>query len=173
MWRYGFQDLDNIINSLRPGDAYMRQWIGSSLDQIMSAISEGLQSASDFAHCPMSHRSLLHTLDIQFPNELSREGSMVRQSTVVLLYKKRTCAREPAPTTTIVFQNPKLDSPRQLILLTFLRWSMFNLAYCDGRVRVWKARTVRLTLYVLILQREHKHIFTFYIITPHWYDTGT
>ena len=26
------------------------------------------------------------------------------------------------------------------------------------------------TLYV---QREHRHIFTFYVITPHWYDTCT
>ena len=33
--------------------------------------------------------SLLHTVDIQFPNELSRENSMVKQSTAVLLYKKR------------------------------------------------------------------------------------
>ena len=32
----------------------------------------------------------IYTLDIQFPNELSREGSMVRQSTAVLLYKIRT-----------------------------------------------------------------------------------
>ena len=22
-------------------------------------------------------------------------------------------------------------------------------------------------------QREQKHVFTFYVITPHWYDTGT
>ena len=30
-----------------------------------------------------------------------------------------------------------------------------------------------LTLYVLNFQREHKHIFTYCVITPHWYDTGT
>ena len=30
-----------------------------------------------------------------------------------------------------------------------------------------------LTLYVPCFQRVHKHIFTFYVITPHWYDTGT
>ena len=34
--------------------------------------------------------SLLRTLDIQFPNELSRRGSVVGQSTAVLLYKNRT-----------------------------------------------------------------------------------
>ena len=56
----------------------------------MSTILEGLQSASDFAHSTKSHRNLLHTLDIQFPNELSREGSMVRQSTAVFLYQKHT-----------------------------------------------------------------------------------
>ena len=22
-------------------------------------------------------------------------------------------------------------------------------------------------------QSEHKHVFTFYVIPPHWYDTGT
>ena len=57
---------------------------------VMSVISEGLWSASDFAHWPKSHRSLLHNLDNQFPNELSREDAMIRQSTVVLLYKNRT-----------------------------------------------------------------------------------
>ena len=30
-----------------------------------------------------------------------------------------------------------------------------------------------LTLYVLNFKREHKHIFKFYVIPPHWYDTGT
>ena len=30
-----------------------------------------------------------------------------------------------------------------------------------------------LTHYMLIFQREHKHIFTFYVITPHWWDIGT
>ena len=53
-------------------------------------IFEGLRGASDFAHWPKSQRSLLHTLDIHFPNELSREGSMVRQSTAVSLYKNWT-----------------------------------------------------------------------------------
>ena len=31
----------------------------------------------------------------------------------------------------------------------------------------------KLTLYVLNFQSDHKHLFTFYIILPHWYDTGT
>ena len=54
---------------------------------VLSAISEGLQSTSDFVHWPKSHRSLLHTVDIQFPKEDPREGPVVRQSTAVLLYK--------------------------------------------------------------------------------------
>ena len=29
-----------------------------------------------------------------------------------------------------------------------------------------------LTLYMLIFQMERKHTFTFYVITPHRYDTG-
>ena len=56
----------------------------------MIAIWEGFKSTSDFVHWPMSHTSLSHTLDIQFPNELSREVAMVRQSIAVLLYKNRT-----------------------------------------------------------------------------------
>ena len=56
----------------------------------MRAISEGLYSASDFAYWHKSHSRLLHALGIQFPNELSGEGSMVRQSTAVLLYINRT-----------------------------------------------------------------------------------
>ena len=42
-----------------------------------------LADASNFAHWPKSHWSLLHTLDIQLPSELSREGSLVRQSTAL------------------------------------------------------------------------------------------
>ena len=60
------------------------------LQPVMSAILEGLQSAPDFAHWLKSQRRLLHTLEIQFPKELPREGSMVRQSTTVVLYKNRT-----------------------------------------------------------------------------------
>ena len=30
-----------------------------------------------------------------------------------------------------------------------------------------------LTLCLLFFQREHKHIFTFYVIPPHWFDTGS
>ena len=35
-------------------------------------------------------QALSQILDIQFPNELSREDSMAGQSTAVLLYKNRT-----------------------------------------------------------------------------------
>ena len=31
----------------------------------------------------------------------------------------------------------------------------------------------RLTIYVLMFQQKHKHVFTISIIPPHWYDTGS
>ena len=34
-------------------------------------------------------------------------------------------------------------------------------------------KLVTLSFYVLICQREQKYIFTFYVIPPHWHDTGS
>ena len=36
-----------------------------------------------------------------------------------------------------------------------------------------QAAPIVLTLYVLFFLREHKHIFAFYVILPHWFHTGT
>ena len=44
-----------------------------------------------------SRTGVWHTLDIQFPNELSRDGSMAMQSTVVLLYKNLTLVSRIGP----------------------------------------------------------------------------
>ena len=41
----------------------------------------------------------------------------------------------------------------------------------DGAVYWGKNHT--LTLYMLNFQRKHKHIFTFCVISPHWYDAGS
>ena len=41
------------------------------------------------------------------------------------------------------------------------------LRYIAARYNVLTLYVLNVTLYV------HKYIFTFYVITPHWYDTGT
>ena len=46
--------------------------------------------------------------------------------------------------------------------------------HCDDQVWVYVYRTWMLNpLRANFFQREHKHIFTFCVISPHWYDTGS
>ena len=54
----------------------------------------------------------------------------------VAVQKTGYWSREPAPTMTMVYQNPYLDSNKQLVCLLFSDESRFNLAYCNGRARV-------------------------------------
>ena len=97
-------------------------------------ISEGLLSESDYAHCPKSHRSVLHTMGMQFPNELSGQGTYSRfavQKPGIRLENR--LRRRPRRTRTL---NKTVPDNWSFLLLA--DESRFNLAYCDRRVRVWR-----------------------------------
>ena len=70
-----------------------------------------------------------------------------------------------------------------------LQWDWSTISWCPGGAIIatrnfdtwifclmslpyWCQQTNVLTLYVIIFQREQKHIFTLYVIPPHWHETG-
>ena len=45
--------------------------------------------------------------------------------------------------------------------------------FLQAMLRLYWLKLYSITLYVLFFQREHKHIFTFYVILPHQWDPGS
>ena len=59
---------------------------------------------------------------------------------------------------------------RDMVKSSCLSWNT-NPTWSSG---TWEAgKNWTLTLYMLIFQRDQKHIFTFYVIHPYWHDTGS